>query len=57
MIKELIIILAAFFSLGVVGGLEKGMISIGGALLAWCAAAGVIGILVLTGRGKRNGKS
>ena len=57
MLKELIIILAALFAWGVAGGLEKGMIGIPSALVAWCVAAAVIGILVLIGRRNRDGNS
>ena len=53
MIKELIIILAALFAWGVAGGLEKGMLTIPGALLAWGAAVAVIVITIFAGRGRR----
>ena len=51
MFRELIIILTAFFAWGVAGGLEKGMLTIGGALIAWGVAVMVITI-TLVGRRK-----
>ena len=53
MYRELIILLAAIFAWGVAGGLEKGMLTIGGALIAWGVAAMVITI-TLVGR-RRHG--
>lgn len=38
-ITELIAGLSGLFALGVAGGLEKGMLTIGGAFIAWGAAA------------------
>ena len=49
-VRELICGLAGLFTLGVAGGLEKGLLTVGGAVLAWAAAAAVIGITILTGR-------
>lgn len=53
--RDVICIAAGLFILGVAGGLEKGMISVGGALLAWAAAASVIAITILAGRRRHNG--
>ena len=49
-IRDIICLLAGLFILGVAGGLEKGLISIGGALIAWGAAAVVISIFIIFGR-------
>lgn len=57
MIREFFVLVAALFSLGVAGGLEKGMISIGHALISWAFAAMVIAIMVLLGRRERNDRS
>ena len=50
--REAVLILLGLFILGVAGGLERGLIGIGGALIAWGAAAVAITITVLT-RGAR----
>lgn len=52
MIREAIIILAALFAWGAAGGLEKGLLTITEALIAWMAAALVITITLLTRRGE-----
>lgn len=49
-VRELVCGLAGLFVLGVAGGLEKGLLTVGGAVLAWAAAAAVIGITILIGR-------
>lgn len=56
-IRDIICLLAALFILGIAGGLEKGLISIGGALLAWGASAVVISIVILIERRRKNGKA
>lgn len=54
-VRELVCGLAGLFTLGVAGGLEKGLLTVGGAVLAWAGAAMVIGIVILTGRRVDNG--
>jgi len=49
-IKEIVCLMIGLFVLGIVGGLEKGLISIGGALIALAASAMVIGITIFIGR-------
>lgn len=49
-IRDFICLLAGLFILGVAGGLEKGLLTIGGALLAWGASAVVIGAAILIER-------
>lgn len=56
-IRDIVCLLAGLFILGVAGGLEKGLISIGGALLAWGISAMVISIAILIERRKKNGKA
>lgn len=56
-IRDIICLLAGLFILGVAGGLEKGLISIGGAFLCWGASAVVISIVILIERGRNNGKA
>ena len=46
MILEAMIILAGLFGLGVVGGLEKGLLGIGTAVVLWVLAAAAIAVLV-----------
>ena len=46
MILEAMIILAALFGLGVVGGLEKGLLGIGAAIVLWVLTAAAIAVLV-----------
>ena len=54
-ITELVMGLSVLFIIGVAGGLEKGLLSIPGALIAWGVAA-VIGAVALAIRaGGRNG--
>ena len=50
MLSEVICIIAGLFILGTAGGLEKGLIGIPGALVAWAAAGAVILIAVKAGR-------
>lgn len=47
---ELIAGVSGLFSLGVAGGLERGFVGIGGALIAWACAAVVIAVAVLVRR-------
>ena len=47
MIREAAVILAGLFIIGVAGGLEKGMVSVQGALIAWGLAVVTIAVLVL----------
>ena len=56
-IRDIVCLLAGLFILGVAGGLEKGLISIGGALLAWGISAMVISIAILIERRRKNGKA
>ena len=46
MILEAMIILAGLFGLGVVGGLEKGLLGIGAAVVLWVLTAAAIAVLV-----------
>ena len=46
MIFEALIILAGLFGLGVVGGLEKGLLGIGTAVVLWVLTAAAIAVLV-----------
>ena len=46
MILEALIILAGLFGLGVVGGLEKGLMGIGAAIVLWVLTAAAITVLV-----------
>ena len=46
MILEAMIILAGLFGLGVVGGLEKGLMGIGTAVVLWVLTAAAIAVLV-----------
>ena len=46
MIFEAMIILAGLFGLGVVGGLEKGLLGIGAAIVLWVLTAAAIAVLV-----------
>lgn len=46
MILEAMIILAGLFGLGVVGGLEHGLLGIGTAVVLWVLTAAIIGLLV-----------
>ena len=45
MILEALIILAGLFGLGVVGGLEKGLLGIGAAIVLWVLTAAAIAVL------------
>jgi len=54
MILEAMIILAALFGLGVVGGLERGLLGIGAAIVLWVLTAAFIGVLVSI---RRNGRA
>lgn len=56
-IRDIICLFVGLFVLGIAGGLEKGLISIGGALLAWGISAMVISIVILIGRSSDNGKT
>jgi hypothetical protein len=56
-IRDIICLLAGLFILGVAGGLEKGLISIGGALLAWGISAMVISIVILIERSRTNDRT
>ena len=55
--RDIVCLLAGLFILGVAGGLEKGLISIGGALLCWGISAVVISIVILIERRRTNGKA
>ncbi len=46
MILEALIILFGLFGLGVVGGLEKGLLGIGAAIVLWVLTAAAIAVLV-----------
>lgn len=46
MILEAMIILAGLFGLGVVGGLERGLLGIGTAVVLWVLTAASIAVLV-----------
>lgn len=46
MIFEALIILFGLFGLGVVGGLEKGLLGIGAAIVLWVLTAAAIAALV-----------
>ena len=46
MILEALIILAGLFGLGVVGGLEKGLLGIGAAIVLWVLTAAAIAVLL-----------
>ena len=46
MILEAMIILMGLFGLGVVGGLEKGLLGIGAAVVLWVLTAAAIAVLV-----------
>lgn len=46
MIIEAVIILFGLFGLGVVGGLERGLLGIGTAVVLWVLTACIIGLLV-----------
>lgn len=56
-IRDIICLLVGLFILGVAGGLEKGLISIGGALLAWGISAMVISIVILIERSMTNDRT
>ena len=56
-IRDIICLLAGLFILGIAGGLEKGLISIGGALLAWGISAMVISIVILIERSMTNDRT
>lgn len=56
-IRDIICLVVGLFVLGIAGGLEKGLISIGGALLAWGISAMVISIAILIERRRKNGKA
>lgn len=56
-IRDIICLLAGLFILGVAGGLEKGLISIGGALLCWGISAVVISIVILIERSMTNDRT
>lgn len=46
MILEALIILFGLFGLGVVGGLERGLLGIGAAIVLWVLTAAAIAVLV-----------
>ena len=46
MIIEAVIILFGLFGLGVVGGLERGLMGIGTAVVLWVLTAAIIALLV-----------
>lgn len=56
-IRDIICLFVGLFVLGVAGGLEKGLISIGGALLAWGISAMVISIVILVERSMTNDRT
>lgn len=53
MIFEAMIILAGLFGLGVAGGLERGYLGIGAAIILWVVTAGAIGILTTLRKARR----
>ena len=54
-ITELIMGLSVLFIIGVAGGLEKGLLSIPSALIAWGVAAVVGAVALAIRKGGRNG--
>lgn len=56
-IRDIICLFVGLFVLGIAGGLEKGLISIGGALLAWGISAMVISIAILIERSMTNDRT
>lgn len=56
-IRDIVCLLAGLFILGIAGGLEKGLISIGGALLFWGIAAVAISIAILIERSRKNDRA
>lgn len=46
-LTEMIVGVTGLFSVGVAGGLERGYVGIGGALIAWAVSAVVIAVSVL----------
>ena len=56
-IRDIICLFVGLFILGIAGGLEKGLISIGGALLCWGIAAVVISIAILIERSRKNDRA
>lgn len=56
-IRDIICLFVGLFVLGIAGGLEKGLISIGGALLAWGISAMVISIVILIERSMTNDRT
>lgn len=53
MIFEFFIILVGLFGLGVVGGLERGLLGIGTSIILWVLTAAAIAILVSIRRAVR----
>ncbi len=53
MILEALIILFGLFGLGVVGGLERGLLGIGASIILWALTAAAITILVSIRRAVR----
>lgn len=53
MIFEFFIILVGLFGLGVVGGLERGLLGIGTSIILWALTAAAIAILVSIRRAVR----
>ena len=56
MLRDAICIIAGLFILGIAGGLERNLISIPGALVAWAAAIIVIAVMVIIGRRKNESR-
>ena len=55
--RDVIIMIAGLFVLGTAGGLEKELISIPGALIAWAASGAVILAAVRAGRRRRDAEN